>query len=203
MLEKLKSTDEIPQKIKSDFYGREIQKGNMELLSNNNKLDFVSSKDSKQFYNISSFEKKINTELSRISRSYGKLNAISKFNNNLLEKYIEFVPDFENYRVLKILNNKEKYKFKLSPLIIQKKDGFDKLGNKFFDNLKYKDSEYYDINKECDDYLRNDKDKKLQEENLLNCLNFDFSIDYRKLHEENQIKENMRLTLSWKGSATT
>lgn len=141
---------------------------------------------SKQYYNISSFENKLNYDLARISRKYGKIDARGKFNNDLLEKYIEVIPDFDRYKIVKLLNNKENYKFKLLPMIINKKNGFEKLGIKFFDNLKYNDLEYYDINKEWEEYLTKVKDSKLEEENKLNSLNFDFSKDYKKLCEEEQ-----------------
>lgn len=141
---------------------------------------------SKQYYQISSFENKLNYELSRISRNYGKIEARGKFSNDLLEKYIEVIPDYDRYRIVKLLNNKENYKFKLLPMIINKKNGFEKLGIKFFDNLKYNDPEYYDINKEWEEYLTKVKDSKLEEENKLNSINFDFSKDYKKLYEEEQ-----------------
>lgn len=141
---------------------------------------------SKQYYHISSFENKLNAELARLSRSYGKIEARGKFSNDLLEKYIEVIPDFDRYKIVKLLNNKENYKFKLLPMVINKKNGFEKLGMKFFNNLKHSDPEYYDINKEWEDYLTKVKDSKMEEENKLNSINFDFSKDYKKFYEEEQ-----------------
>ncbi len=145
---------------------------------------------SKQYYQISSFEDKLNSELSRLSRNYGKIDARGKFTNNLLEKYIEVIPDYDKYKIVKLLNNKENYKFRLSPMVIIKKNGFEKLGKKFFDNLKYYDPEYYDINKEWEEYLSKVKDLKIEKEKHLNSINFDFSKDYKKLYEEEQSNLN-------------
>ena len=141
---------------------------------------------SKQYYKISSFENKLNVELAKLSRNYGKIEARGKFSNDLLEKYIDIIPDFDKYRIVKLLNNKENYKFKLLPMVINKKNGFEKLGRKFFDNLKYTDPEYYDINKEWKEYLTKVKDSKIEEENTKNSINFDFSKDYKKSYEEEQ-----------------
>lgn len=152
---------------------------------------------SKQFYQISSFENKLNSELSRISRNYGKIEARRKFNNDLLEKYIDVIPNYDKYRIVKILNNKENYKFKLLPIIINKKNAFEKLGVKFFDNLKYNDPEYYDINKEWEEYLTKVKDSKIEEENQLNSINFDFSKDYKNIYQEEQSNlENNKLNIN-------
>lgn len=141
---------------------------------------------SKEYYQISSFENKLNSELARLSRNYGKIEARGKFSNDLLEKYIEVIPNYDKYRIVKLLNNKENYKFKLLPMVINKKNGFEKLGIKFFDNLKYTDPEYYDINEEWEQYLTKVKELKLEEEKKQNSINFDFSKDYKKLYEEEQ-----------------
>ena len=71
-------------------------------------------------------------------------------------------------------------------MVINKKNGFEKLAIKFFDNLKYNNPEYYDINKEWDEYLTKVKDSKIEEENKLNNINFDFSKDYKNIYEEEQ-----------------
>jgi len=141
---------------------------------------------SKQYCNISSFENKLNSELGKLSRNYGKIESKGKFTNDLLEKYIDVIPNYDKYRIVKILNNKENYKFKLLPMVINKKNGFEKLGIKFFENLKNNDPEYYDINKEWDEYLTKVKDSKIEEENKLNNINFDFSKDYKNIYEEEQ-----------------
>jgi len=168
---------------------------NLENIIIKEKKDLVSPSISKQYCNVSSFENKLNSELGRISKTYGKIEARSKFNDDLLEKYIEVIPDYEKYRIVKILNNKDNYKFKLLPIILNKKNGFEKLGVKFFDNLKNNDPNYFDINKEWEDYLTKDKDCKLEEENKLNSLNFDFSKDYKKICEEEQDSDHNILSL--------
>lgn len=148
--------------------------------------EYFSPKYSRQYFKISSFENKFNNELARISRRYGKFDTRIKFQDNLLEKNIDKIPDFDYYKSLKILNNKGNYKFKLLPITEIKKNGYNYLGNKFFNNLKHEDPQYFDINQHWEYYINHEKNRQTQEEIKFNELNFDFSKDYKNLEEEDK-----------------
>lgn len=76
--------------------------------------------DPKNFINkISSFKMKLNTELARISRGYGKEKSQIKFAENpLLSNFYSVIPKYDKYKNIKIIEDRKShgYKFKLAPL---------------------------------------------------------------------------------------
>lgn len=95
------------------------------------------SRNSKNFINkISSFSKKLNSELGNFSTSYGRPENHIKFSENpLTNKCFETLIKFDAYRNFKISEsrNTHNYRFKLAPLNGDTKyDKLDKFGNKFF-----------------------------------------------------------------------
>ena len=89
------------------------------------------------YTNIGSFNDKFNHDLSDISNYYGKEFSKGRFlRNPLVSKYIKFIPNYEKYKDLKSIENrytsKNKYKFRLKPLINTKKNNFDKLANNVY-----------------------------------------------------------------------
>ena len=86
------------------------------------------------YTNIGSFSEKFNQDLSEISNSYGKEESKGRFLLNPLISICEkYIPNYEQYKTIKSIENKytsrNKYKFKLKPLINNKKNNFDKLGH--------------------------------------------------------------------------
>jgi hypothetical protein len=145
-------------------------------------------KSSKDYIKMTSFENKMNSDLGKISNNYGSINARSKFNGEFLVKYINDIPNYEIYQGLKVINNKENYRSKVKPIIINKKGTFDKLGQKFFNHLKSPSNDYFDINKEWNDYVSikemNEKSIDNKEKNLIDidfCKREDsYDTDYQK-----------------------
>ena len=89
----------------------------------------------KQVYQrIGSFNEKFNQDLAQISASYGKEESKGRFvNNPLISKYGKNIAKYERYKELKKIENryidKINFKFKLMPLVIAKKNNFDKLAD--------------------------------------------------------------------------
>jgi hypothetical protein len=95
------------------------------------------SRNSKNFINqVSSFSKKLNSELGKISKSYGKPENHIKFSENpLTNKCFDSMTKFDAYKYLKISESRKthNYRFKLAPLNgACKYEKLDKFGNKFF-----------------------------------------------------------------------
>ena len=91
------------------------------------------------YTNIGSFNEKFNQDLSDISTYYGKESSKGRFiRNPLVSKYSKYIPNYEKYKDLKFIENryisKNKYKFRLKPLINSRKNNFDKLANKVYKN---------------------------------------------------------------------
>jgi hypothetical protein len=89
------------------------------------------------YTNIGSFNEKFNHDLSDISTYYGKENSKGRFiRNPLVSKYSKYIPNYEKYKDLKFIENryisKNKYKFRLKPLINSRKNNFDKLANNVY-----------------------------------------------------------------------
>ena len=96
------------------------------------------------YTNIGSFNEKFNHDLSDISNYYGKEFSKGRFlRNPLVSKYCKFIPNYEQYKDLKSIENryisKNKYKFRLKPLIYSKKNNFDKLANNVYKKEHKKD----------------------------------------------------------------
>ena len=91
------------------------------------------------YTNIGSFNEKFNNDLSDISTYYGKEFSKGRFlRNPLVTKYSKYIPNYDKYKDLKFIENryisKNRYKFRLKPLINNKKNNFDKLGNYVYKN---------------------------------------------------------------------
>ena len=91
------------------------------------------------YTNIGSFNEKFNNDLSDISTYYGKEYSKGRFlRNPLVTKYSKYIPNYDKYKDLKFIENryisKNRYKFRLKPLINNKKNNFDKLGNYVYKN---------------------------------------------------------------------
>ena len=89
------------------------------------------------YTNIGTFNEKFNHDLSDISTYYGKESSKGRFlRNPLVSKYSKYIPYYEQYKDLKCIENryaiKNKYKFRLKPLINNKKNNFDKLANNVY-----------------------------------------------------------------------
>lgn len=86
------------------------------------------------YTNIGTFSEKFNNDLSDISTFYGKQSSKGRFlMNPLVSKYTKYIPNYEQYKDLKFIenkyNSKNKYKFRLKPLVDNKKNNFDKLAD--------------------------------------------------------------------------
>jgi len=84
------------------------------------------------YANIGTFNEKFNKDLSIISTSYGKEDSKGRFIINPLMSYCrKYIPDFDQYKNIKSIENKyncrNKFKFKLKPLVNNRKNNFDKL----------------------------------------------------------------------------
>ena len=91
------------------------------------------------YTNIGTFNEKFNNDLSDISTYYGKEYSKGRFiRNPLVSKYSKYIPNYEKYKDLKFIENryisKNKYKFRLKPLINNKKNNFDKLASIVYKN---------------------------------------------------------------------
>ena len=83
---------------------------------------------------ISTFGKKLNSELSKVSGSYGKLENHVRFGENpLVNELFINAPKFEIYKNFKMFEDKKshKYRFKLAPLG-GRRVRLDDFSNKFF-----------------------------------------------------------------------
>ena len=86
------------------------------------------------YKNIGSFNEKFNNDLSDISTYYGKEYSKGRFlRNPLISMFSKYIPKYEKYKDLKFIENryisKNNYKYRLKPLINNKKNNFDKLAN--------------------------------------------------------------------------
>ena len=102
------------------------------------------------YTNIGTFNEKFNHDLSDISTYYGKEYSKGRFlRNPLISKFSKYIPNYEQYKDLKFIENryivKNKYKFRLKPLINNKKNNFDKLASNVY-KKEYK-HEYFNNNK--------------------------------------------------------
>jgi len=84
------------------------------------------------YTNIGSFNEKFNHDLSDISNTYGKEDSKGRFLlNPLISICRKYIPEYDQYKNIKSIENKyncrNKYKFKLKPLVNIKKGNFDKL----------------------------------------------------------------------------
>lgn len=84
------------------------------------------------YTNIGSFNEKFNQDLSDISNTYGKEDSKGRFLlNPLISICRKYIPEYDQYKNIKSIENKyncrNKYKFKLKPLVNIKKGNFDKL----------------------------------------------------------------------------
>lgn len=116
-----------------------------------------------RYNKINSFDIKFNKDLAQISKVYGKIESRNKFSNK--EHYDELIQeakDFQTYRNIKVVNEKNNYRFRLMPLINNKKNSFEILANNFFLNIKnQKESpEYLNIDEEFENYMKNKYDKE-------------------------------------------
>jgi len=115
-----------------------------------------------QYNKINSFDLKFNKDLAKISPLYGKIDSRNKFaNNDQFDELIQEVKDFQTYRNIKIVNDKKNHRFRLLPLINNKKNSYEVLANNFFYNMKtQKESpEYLNIDDEFENYIKNKSDK--------------------------------------------
>ena len=114
-----------------DYKGDDIE----ERIIFNYRSKVTNVKDN--YTNIGTFNEKFNNDLSDISTFYGKQYSKGRFlRNPLVSKYGKFIPNYEKYKALKLIenkyNSKNKYKFRLKPLTINKKNNFDKLATIIF-----------------------------------------------------------------------
>jgi hypothetical protein len=116
-----------------------------------------------QYNKINSFDLKFNKDLAKISPLYGKIDSRNKFaNKDQFDELIQEVKDFQTYRNIKIVNDKQNHRFRLLPLINNKKNSYEVLANNFFCNIKtQKESpEYFNIDDEFENYIKNKSDKE-------------------------------------------
>ena len=97
------------------------------------------------YTNIGTFNEKFNHDLADISTYYGKEYSKGRFlRNPLVSKYSKYIPNYAQYKDLKSIENiyiiKNKYKFRLKPLINNKKGNFDKLANNVYKREHKNDS---------------------------------------------------------------
>ena len=84
------------------------------------------------YTNIGTFNEKFNQDLSIISTSYGKEDSKGRFIlNPLMSLCRKYIPEYDQYKNIKSIENKyncrNKFKFKLKPLVNNRKNNFDKL----------------------------------------------------------------------------
>ena len=84
------------------------------------------------YTNIGTFNEKFNKDLSIISTSYGKEDSKGRFILNPLISFCrKYIPEYDQYKNIKSIENKyncrNKFKFKLKPLVNNRKNNFDKL----------------------------------------------------------------------------
>ena len=97
------------------------------------------------YTNIGSFNEKFNKDLSDISNYYGKEQAKGRFiRNPLISMFSRYIPKYEQYKDLKFIENRytnrNKYMFRLKPLINKGKNNFDRLASNVYNkehNNKY------------------------------------------------------------------
>jgi hypothetical protein len=97
------------------------------------------------YTNIGSFNEKFNHDLSDISTYYGKENSKGRFiRNPLISMFSKYIPNYEKYKDLKFIENRyicrNRYKYRLKPLVTAQKNNFDKLGNVVYRKEHQKDN---------------------------------------------------------------
>lgn len=113
------------------------------FFSNAKNQYFIESKvnATHKYQSVSSFERKLNKELSRISNKYGKVGSLQNFyHNKNLDTFWSYVPEFSQYVELKKIENRfspRQDRPKLKPLVYITKDNLNKLASKLFNLDKY------------------------------------------------------------------
>ena len=97
------------------------------------------------YTNIGSFNEKFNHDLSDISTYYGKETSKGRFiRNPLISMFSKYIPNYEKYKDLKFIENRyicrNRYKYRLKPLVTAQKNNFDKLGNVVYRKEHQKDN---------------------------------------------------------------
>ena len=97
------------------------------------------------YTNIGSFNEKFNIDLSELSTFYGKESSKGRFvRNPLISMFSKYIPNYEKYKDLKCIENRyisrNRYKFRLKPLVSCPKNNFDKLANFVFKREHKKDT---------------------------------------------------------------
>lgn len=120
------SDNYLPEYRGEDKSGKELYNYHRDI-SNPNKI----------YLHIGSFNNKLNNDLGIISSNYGSQLSKGRFvYNPLLTKFLKKSPNYEQYKNVKTVENKylnkNRYKFKLMPLIPKKKSNFDVLAKKIF-----------------------------------------------------------------------
>ena len=89
------------------------------------------------YYNIGTFNEIFNKDLYDISSYYGKERSKGRFiKNPLISTYRRNIPNYDQYKNIKVIENrynvKNKYRFRLKPLVNSKKNNFDRFGRYVF-----------------------------------------------------------------------
>ena len=180
-LDLIKLEDENTKKLEKDYLSNHAYsiKKSPNFKKNNNlekiTLDIQNETNTGKFIinsffgstykKMDAFDNKFNKQLSRFSNKFGNLDSKNKFlYNNQYEKLINNIDKFETYKNFKILNEKMSYKFKLMPLVVNRRNPYYKLADKFFNNIKNNDANYLDIDKEMENYLKEKQDKEIKVE---------------------------------------
>lgn len=81
---------------------------------------------------VNNLTKSLNEELGRISKSYGKLDAFKRFKENPLTQFYFDTNNYLAYRTAKMTENKELFRPKLKPLMVEKDPGIERMTNSIF-----------------------------------------------------------------------
>ena len=86
---------------------------------------------------ITNFEEALNKDLEEINKNYGTNKTRARFSKNpLMKRYMEIIPLYDIYKDLKFIENRytdrNKYSFRLKPLINKSKNNFDRLANNIY-----------------------------------------------------------------------
>jgi len=84
---------------------------------------------------VNNLTKRLNVELARISRSYGKISSMNRFKSNPITQYHFDNQNYYAYRTSKITETKDIFRAKLKPLKLVKDPGIEKMANSIF-NLR-------------------------------------------------------------------
>jgi len=96
------------------------------------------------YTNIGTFNEIFNRDLYDISSYYGKEQSKGRFiKNPLISMYRRNIPNYDQYKNIKVIENrynvKNKYRFRLKPLVNSKKNNFDRFGRYVFRREKTTD----------------------------------------------------------------